>query len=183
MSSLFRNRSDSNGDGAHSHDIDKDPYKPSHLYAQLGGHQNRHLYPSSPSTSPTLSASNSFSHYALASRLDSYFHITARGSTITTEVRSGIVTFATMAYILIVNAQILSRAHSATDVDDHMPFDSIVTATAITAAFGSAFCGLAGNLPFGLAAGMGSALHQQPACHFCSAPAHHITYSLTGCVC
>ena len=156
MSSLFRHRSDSNGDGPQSHDIDKDPYKPSHMYAQLGGHQNRTLYPPSPSTSPALSSSASFSHHAVASRLDDYFHITARGSTITTELRSGVVSFATMAYILIVNAQILSRAHTEADGDDYMTFDSIVTATAITAALGSAFCGLVGNLPFGLAAGMGS---------------------------
>ena len=61
-----------------------------------------------------------------------------------------------MAYILIVNAQILSLAHTD-DPNDHMPFDSIVTATAVTAALGTAFCGLVGNLPFGLAAGMGSA--------------------------
>ena len=159
MSSLFRDRSESNGDDQqHSHDIDKDPYKPSHLYAQLGGHQNHDLYPSSPSSSPSLSSSSfSLSGHGIASALDRYFHITARGSSITTEVRSGVVSFATMAYILIVNAQILSRAHTAADVDDHMPFDSIVTATAITAAFGSAFCGIVGNLPFGLAAGMGSA--------------------------
>ena len=155
MSSLFRDRSDSNGDGQHSDDIDKDPYKPSHLYAQLGGHQNRDLYPPSPSASPTLSSSASFSQLALSSRLDSYFHITARGSSISTELRSGVVSFATMAYILIVNAQILSRAHTAADENDHMPFDAIVTATAITAALGSLFCGLVGNLPFGLAAGMG----------------------------
>ena len=133
MSSSFRSRSDSNGDGHQSHDIDKDPYKPSYRYAQLGGHQNRDLYPPSPSSSPALSSSSSFSHHALASRLDHYFHITARGSTITTELRSGVVSFATMAYILIVNAQILSRAHTAADVNDHMPFDAIVTATAITA--------------------------------------------------
>lgn len=158
MSSLFRHRSDSNGDnGHHPHDIDKDPYKPSHLYAQLGGHQNHQLYPPSPSTSPTLSSSASFSYHAVTSRIDRYFHITERGSTISTEVRSGVVSFATMCYILIVNSIILSAAHTASDPSDHMPFESIVTATAITAALGSAFCGIVGNLPFGLAAGMGSA--------------------------
>jgi hypothetical protein len=42
-----------------------------------------------------------------AKRLDRYFDITARGSTIPTEVRAGAATFLTMAYILFVNPQIL----------------------------------------------------------------------------
>jgi adenine/guanine/hypoxanthine permease len=43
----------------------------------------------------------------LAKRLDSYFDVTARGSTIPTELRAGAATFLTMAYILFVNPQIL----------------------------------------------------------------------------
>jgi AGZA family xanthine/uracil permease-like MFS transporter len=39
-----------------------------------------------------------------------YFLITARGSTISTEIRAGIVTFLTMSYILLVNPQILGNA-------------------------------------------------------------------------
>ena len=42
-----------------------------------------------------------------AARLDRYFDITARGSSIPTEVRGGAATFLTMAYILFVNPQIL----------------------------------------------------------------------------
>ncbi|MGO1855103.1 MAG: NCS2 family permease, partial [Microbacteriaceae bacterium] len=39
--------------------------------------------------------------------LDRFFEITKRGSTIGSEVRGGIVTFVTMAYIVILNPIIL----------------------------------------------------------------------------
>ena len=137
------------------------------------------IHPPPPPSSPTLSASASFSHHALSQRVDRYFAISARGSSVGTEVRSGVVSFATMAYILIVNAQILSKACTSgggggggDGVGECMEFDSIVTATAITAAFGSAFCGIVGNLPFGLAAGMGSAKRSSYAsCQYCLADA------------
>ena len=40
--------------------------------------------------------------------LDRYFEITKRGSTVGREVRGGLVTFVTMAYIVILNPIILS---------------------------------------------------------------------------
>ena len=39
--------------------------------------------------------------------LDRYFEITARGSTVRTEILAGVTTFLTMAYILFVNPSIL----------------------------------------------------------------------------
>ena len=39
--------------------------------------------------------------------LDSHFHITERGSTISREIIGGLVTFLAMAYILVVNPSIL----------------------------------------------------------------------------
>lgn len=39
-----------------------------------------------------------------------FFKITERGSTIGTEIKSGIATFLTMSYILLVNPQILGAA-------------------------------------------------------------------------
>jgi len=42
--------------------------------------------------------------------LDRIFGISAHGSTVTTEIRGGITSFLTMAYILVVNPQILSQA-------------------------------------------------------------------------
>ena len=122
-------------------------------------HSHAHLHPlhdtkrDAPSSSSSSSSSSFSSSSDLASFLDRYFCISARSSTIATEVRAGVVTFATMAYILIVNAEILSNAK--TPSLPGMDYDGIVLATAISAAVGSGMVGVWGNLPFGLAAGMG----------------------------
>ena len=42
--------------------------------------------------------------------LDRAFGVTASGSTLRNELRGGLTTFATMAYIVVVNADLLSRA-------------------------------------------------------------------------
>ncbi len=42
--------------------------------------------------------------------LDSYFEISARGSTLARELRGGLVTFFTMAYIIVLNPLILGFA-------------------------------------------------------------------------
>ena len=46
--------------------------------------------------------------------LDGYFKITQRGSTVEREIRGGVVTFITMAYIVVLNPLILGFAQ---DVD------------------------------------------------------------------
>ena len=79
--------------------------------------------------------------------LDEQFKITERGSTIATELRAGLTTFMTMAYILVVNPTVLSSCG--------LPFQAVAFATAATAVVGTAFVGVFGNLPFGLAPGMG----------------------------
>ena len=43
-------------------------------------------------------------------RLDRFFEISARQSTIATEMRGGLVTFIAMAYIIVLNPIILSSA-------------------------------------------------------------------------
>ena len=42
--------------------------------------------------------------------IDSYFHITERGSTVGREIRGGLVTFFTMAYIIALNPLIIGTA-------------------------------------------------------------------------
>jgi adenine/guanine/hypoxanthine permease len=79
--------------------------------------------------------------------LDSFFRIRERGSTVSTELHAGLVTFLTMAYILLVNPQILSQAG--------MPPADVTVATALGAAVGSALMGLFANYPFALAPGIG----------------------------
>jgi adenine/guanine/hypoxanthine permease len=79
--------------------------------------------------------------------LDRLFHLTARGTTAATELRSGLVTFLTMSYILFVNPQILGEAG--------MPGEDVAVATALAAAIATLVMALWANLPFALAPGMG----------------------------
>ena len=79
--------------------------------------------------------------------LDKQFGITDAGSTVEGEIRAGITTFMTMAYILLVNPAMLSGTG--------LGFDEALFATAIAAFVGCTVMGLWANLPFALAPGMG----------------------------
>ncbi|MBL6080379.1 NCS2 family permease [Belnapia sp. T18] len=79
--------------------------------------------------------------------LDRLFSIAARGSTPRREVLAGASTFLTMAYIVIVNPQIMAT----TGMDAGAAF----VATCLAAAIGSALMGLLANFPIALAPGMG----------------------------
>ncbi|MCB9547680.1 MAG: NCS2 family permease [Myxococcales bacterium] len=84
----------------------------------------------------------------MASTLDRWFGWTAAGSSAGTEVRAGVTTFLTMAYILFVNPAILGVAIPAGQ-------PALLTATALAAALGCLVMGLWARLPFALAPGMG----------------------------
>ena len=79
--------------------------------------------------------------------LDQQFGVTEAGTTVNAEIRAGVTTFLTMAYILLVNPAMLSVAG--------IPFDDALFATAIAAFVGCTIMGLYANLPFALAPGMG----------------------------
>lgn len=85
--------------------------------------------------------------------LDRFFEITKRGSTPGSEVRGGIVTFVTMAYIVILNPIILS---GGVDVDGNsLGFGQVAAVTALTAGVMTILFGLVTRLPFAFAAGLG----------------------------
>ncbi|WP_037915202.1 NCS2 family permease [Actinacidiphila yeochonensis] len=85
--------------------------------------------------------------------LERWFRIAERGSTPGREVRGGLATFFTMAYILVLNPIILG---SATDkFHHHLAPDQLLTATALVAAVMTAIMGVGGNLPLAVAAGLG----------------------------
>jgi len=87
-----------------------------------------------------------------ANAVDRFFEITKRGSTLGTEVRGGIVTFVTMAYIVILNPIILSTP----DVDGHaLAGSAVAAATALTAGVMTILFGVITRLPFAFAAGLG----------------------------
>ncbi len=88
--------------------------------------------------------------------LDRYFKITERGSTIGAEVRGGLVTFFTMAYILVLNPIILGGVPDGTgnflaDGDG----SQIAAVTALVAGVMTILMGVVANFPLALAAGMG----------------------------
>ena len=79
--------------------------------------------------------------------LDKTFKLTENNTNIKTEVIAGVTTFMTMAYILVVNANILG--------DAGMDKGAVFAATAISAFIGSLAMGILANYPIALAPGMG----------------------------
>ncbi|MGH2947266.1 MAG: NCS2 family permease [Solirubrobacteraceae bacterium] len=84
---------------------------------------------------------------ATTSPLERRFRFQERGTSARVEGLGGIATFLTMSYILFVNPAILSAAG--------VPFEAVAVATALAAAVTTAAMGLATNLPFALAPGLG----------------------------
>ncbi|TBL38964.1 NCS2 family permease [Verrucosispora sp. SN26_14.1] len=84
---------------------------------------------------------------------DRYFEISARGSTMSREVRGGLATFFTMAYIVVLNPLILG---SAADGDGNtLPIPAIAAATALLAGLLTILMGVVGRFPLAVAAGLG----------------------------
>jgi len=78
--------------------------------------------------------------------LDRYFKLTENRTTVRQELLGGATTFMTMAYIVVVNPQILAQAG--------MPPEGVVFATCISAAAATLVMGLYANYPIALAPGM-----------------------------
>lgn len=103
--------------------------------------------------SPTSTSPEATAAAAPTSALDRFFDITRRGSTVGAEVRGGVVTFITMAYIVILNPIILS---GGTDVaGENLGFGQVAAVTALTAGVMTILFGLVTRLPFAFAAGLG----------------------------
>ena len=80
--------------------------------------------------------------------LEKFFHIKERGSNIGTEILAGVVTFATMAYILIVQANMMVAAG--------MNGTGVMLMTALLSGLATLAMGLYAKMPFALAPGMGT---------------------------
>ena len=79
--------------------------------------------------------------------LDRFFGLTHSGTSIGTELRAGLATFLTMAYIMFVNPAILEKAG--------MDHGAVFVATCLATAISSIVMGLYANYPIALAPGMG----------------------------
>ena len=87
------------------------------------------------------------------SGFDRFFSISERGSTMNRELRGGLVTFVSMAYIILLNPIILAGGK---DKGGHvLSLTQLQTSTIVVAGVMTLLMGLAGNLPLALAAGLG----------------------------
>ena len=78
--------------------------------------------------------------------IDRFFKLTENQTSVKQEMLGGLTTFVTMAYIIVVNPQILAQAG--------MPPDGVVFATCASAAVATLVMGLYANYPIALAPGM-----------------------------
>src|SRR5665648_1065585 len=92
-------------------------------------------------------------------RLDSYFKITERGSTVWTEVRGGLVTFFAMSYIVVLNPIILRGIPDGSGHllggPDPAGAAKVAAATALVAGLMSITMGVVARFPLALATGLG----------------------------
>ncbi|YCO45960.1 NCS2 family permease [Thermosynechococcus sp. FA-CM-4201] len=87
------------------------------------------------------------------SRFRDWFNLQQAHTSLSTEALAALTTFLTMAYILPVNAQILSNAIFREQPQDLQ--GELVIATAVSAAVASILMGIWANYPIALAPGMG----------------------------
>ena len=93
------------------------------------------------------------------SALDRFFHVTERGSTFGREIRGGLVTFFTMAYIIVLNPLIIGTAVDADGQylggggEPNIPL--VAAATALVAGVLTIAMGVVANFPMALATGLG----------------------------
>lgn len=78
--------------------------------------------------------------------LERYFRLAENHTTVRQEMLGGLTTFATMAYVIVVNPQILAQSG--------MPAEGVLFATCISAAAATLVMGLYANYPIALAPGM-----------------------------
>ena len=78
--------------------------------------------------------------------LDRYFGLTKFGTTLRTEILAGITTYLSLAYILLVNPAILSKAG--------MSVSAVVVATAVASGFSMLLMGFWAKLPFAVGPGL-----------------------------
>lgn len=85
--------------------------------------------------------------------VDRFFEITARRSSVGTEIRGGVVTFIAMAYIIVLNPIILSDSEDVTGAT--LDFAQVSATTSLAAGVMTILFGLITRLPFAFAAGLG----------------------------
>src|SRR5215212_9187285 len=94
-----------------------------------------------------------------AGALDRYFQISARGSNVAREVRGGLATFFTMAYIVVLNPLIIGTQADSTGRflggGTAPNIAMVAAATALVAGVMTLLMGAVANYPLALATGLG----------------------------
>ena len=83
----------------------------------------------------------------LSQLAEKLFQISAKGTSVKTELVAGLTTFAAMSYVLVVNPSILSAGG--------MPIEGLITVTALAACIGTLLMAFMTNYPIAMAPGMG----------------------------
>ncbi|WP_094228494.1 NCS2 family permease [Methanolobus psychrotolerans] len=83
----------------------------------------------------------------MSNLLENYFQLKEHGTDVKTEIIAGIVTFMTVAYIIVVNPAILQAAG--------IPFGASMVATILSAVFGTLIMGVYAKKPLAIAPYMG----------------------------
>ncbi|MEU3454202.1 NCS2 family permease [Micromonospora sp. NPDC006766] len=86
-------------------------------------------------------------------RLDRFFEITRRGSTVKREVLAGITTFAAMSYIVVLNPLIIGTAPDKNN--NLLGMGPVAGVTCLVAAVMTIMMGVVGRVPFAVATGLG----------------------------
>jgi len=102
---------------------------------------------------------------AKVSGFDAWFELTKRGSNLGREIRGGLVTFFTMAYIIVLNPLIIGTTPDVngnliiglpvSDAATHASVGAVAAATALIAGILTIFMGSYARFPIALAAGLG----------------------------
>ncbi|MEE3429033.1 MAG: NCS2 family permease [Ruminococcus sp.] len=88
--------------------------------------------------------------------MEKLFKLKEHGTNIRTEIIAGITTFLTMAYIIFLNPQVISKSNEAlANVPGAMEHSAVFTATCIAAAIGTWLIGWLSNYPMAQAPGLG----------------------------
>jgi AGZA family xanthine/uracil permease-like MFS transporter len=107
-------------------------------------------------SSPQATAARDRSNF-----LDGFFKISQRGSTVSREIRGGLVTFFTMAYIVVLNPLIIGTVKDGAGqyvgggTDPAASIAKIAVATALVAGVVTILMGVVANFPLALATGLG----------------------------
>jgi len=82
--------------------------------------------------------------------LERLFRLAENRTDVRTEIRGGLVTFATLSYVIFVNPAVLTAIN-----DTGMDFDAVMVATCLSAALATFIMGLYANYPVAQAPLMG----------------------------